>query len=368
MRRRGEPPSARPARVVLTPRARQRTEETARRLFERGQESPRKDSILRQVRALAARDSLWRGVIESRRDVVVIVPKSLCQTLCNRVARSYLQGFSSTSIPRSPCTWTSRFAPMRALGGNVGAGKIVGDLRVTRLRGRLRVTEDPRLALIPPMDSRSPRRFACRREWGGCGSTCVGSSLLGSIVCRGFGFEETLSGGILPFSHVLRTRIRFQTGSRFVGRPLVRPDQVAVLEFTPASYTKVRAALLEQDRLLRCGLVMDADTVLSKVRGLVRHSVRFKMPRGLFKPFAIPVSLEEEYTAGEFRIAARTQKPEIVVRPAYLRLGFNAELEVSNEERSGPGRGDPKLQATPPATTPRSVSSRGSQGLDRLGP
>ena len=109
------------------------------------------------------------------------------------------------------------------------------------------------------------------------------------------------------------------------------------LQFTPASYTKVRAALLEQDRLLRCGLVMDADTVLSKVRGLVRHSVRFKMPRGLFKPFAIPVSLEEEYTAGEFRIAARTQKPEIVVRPAYLRLGFNAELEVSNEELIRPG-------------------------------
>ena len=39
---------------------------------------------------------------------------------------------------------------VRALGGNVGAGKIVGDLRVTRLRERLRVTEDPRLALIPP--------------------------------------------------------------------------------------------------------------------------------------------------------------------------------------------------------------------------
>jgi hypothetical protein len=134
----------------------------------------------------------------------------------------------------------------------------------------------------------------------------------------------------------------------------VRSERVTVpCEFTPASYTKVRAALLEQDRLLRCGLVMNADTVLSKVRGLVRHSVRFTPPRTLFKPFSIPVSLEEEYTAGEFRIAARALRPEIVVRPAYLRLGFDAELEVRNEEMTRPGgEAIPKLQATPPRPGP----------------
>ena len=351
----GEPPSARPARVVLTPRARRRTEETARRLFERGQGVAARDSILRHVRALAARDSLWRGVVESRRDVVVIVPKSLCQTLCNRVARSYLQGIQLDLDPKVSVRVDQQIR-VRALGGNVGAGKIVGDLRVTRLRGRLRVTEDPRLTLIPPdgLEVTAPVRVQ-----EGLGRVRLDMrwdpSLLVSIVCRGFGFEETLTGGILPFSHVLRTRIRFQArGPRFVGRPVVRPDRVAVpCEFTPASYAKVRAALLEQDRLLRCGLVMDADSVLSRVRGLVRHSVRFTMPQRLFKPFSIPVSLEEEYTAGEFRIAARAQKPEIVVRPAYLRLGFNAELEVRNEEMIRPGgEAIPKLQATPPPASP----------------
>jgi len=114
----------------------------------------------------------------------------------------------------------------------------------------------------------------------------------------------------------------------------------------------VRAALLEQDQLLRCGLVMDADTVLSNVQALVRRSVRFRIPKTLFKPFSLPVSLEEEYMAGDFRIAARVKNPEVVVRSDYLRLGFGAELEVRNDEPVAPsGEPIPKLKALPPDTT-----------------
>lgn len=346
----GELPPVEAGRVMLTPLARQQMEEAARRLFDRGEGGLARDNILRHVRALAARDSLWQGIVASDRDVVAIVPQSLCQILCNRVARSYLQGVQLNLDPKVS-VHVDESIRVRALGGNVGAGKIVGDLRVTSLKGRMRVMEDPKLALLPPdgLEFTAPVRVE-----EGAGRVRLDMrwdpSFLVAIVCRGFGFEETLTGDILPFSHVLRTRIRFDAnGSRFIGRPRVRSEQVAVpCEFSPASYRKVRAALLEQDQLLRCGLVMDADTVLSKVRGLVRHSVSFKTPPTLFKPFSIPVSLEEEYTAGEFRIAARAQKPEIVVRPAYLRLGFNAELEVRNQEQIRPG-GEPipKLRAMP---------------------
>jgi hypothetical protein len=301
------------------------------------------------------RDSLWKGILESDRVVVAIVPKSLLQTLCNRVARSYLQGARLDFDP-NVLVRLNQPIRVRVLGGNVGAGKILGDLRVTHLHGRLRVTEDPKLALIPPdgLEFTAPVRVQDGRgrvkldmRWD--------PSFLVAIVCRGFGFEESLTGEILPFSHVVRTRIRFAVeGTRFRGRPIVRAERVSVpCEFTPSSYAKVRAALLEQDRLLRCGLVMDPDTVLAKVRGLVRHSVRFGIPSTLFKPFSLPVSLEEEYTAGEFRIAARVREPEVAVRSEFLRLGFGAELEVRSDEETSPG-GDPipELQATPPRGAP----------------
>ena len=347
----GEAQPVETGRVMLTPRAREQMEAAARRLFERGEGQVARDNVLRHVRALAARDSLWRGIVESDRDVAAVVPKSLCQILCNRVARSYLQGVQLDLDPKVSVHLDQQIR-VRALGGNVGAGKIVGDLRVTSLKGRLRVTEDPRLALIPPDGLEFTAPVLVQEGYGRVHLDMRWDpSFLVAVVCRGFGFEETLTGDILPFSRALRTRIRFDAkGSRFIGRPLVRPERMAVpCEFTPASFKKVRAALLEQDRLLHCGLVMDADTVLSRVRDLVRHSVHFTTPSTLFKPFSIPVSLEEEYTAGAFRIAARAQRPEIVVRPAYLRLGFDAELEVRNEEMIQPGGKEiPKLQATPP--------------------
>ena len=348
----GEPPAVeRPGRVILKPQGRERMERYARRLFRSGRGGAARDRLLSKVRALAARDTLWQGIVESDRDVVAILPKSLLQTLCNRVARSYLQGAQLDFDP-GVLVQVDEQIHVRVLGGNVGAGRIVGDLRVTHLEGRLRVTDDPKLVLIPPngLEFTAPvlvqegqGRVRLDMRWD--------PSLLVSIVCRGFGFEKTLTGEILPFSHILRTRIRFDVeGSRFTGRPIMRAERVTVpCEFTPASYDKVRAALLEQDRLLRCGLVMDPDTVLTRVRGLVRHRVRFEMPRSLFKPFLIPVLLEEEYTAGDFRIAARVQKPEIAVRSEYLRLGFGAELEVRNEEGKSPGEKPiPELQATPP--------------------
>ena len=350
-----EPPAtAQRGRVMLTPLARERTEREAHRLFQRGHGEGARNETLRRVRALAARDPLWRGIMESDRDVVAIVPKPMLQTLCNRVARSYLQ---AVRLDFDPGVVVRLNEPIRVrvLGGNVGAGKIVGNLRVTNLQGRLRVTDDPVLALIPPnaFELRAPIRVQEGRgrvtldmRWD--------PSLLVSIVCRGFGFKEALSGEILPFSHVLQTRIRMDIdGSKFVGRPLVRAERVIVpCEFTPTSYAKVRAALLEQDQLLRCGLVMDADTVMSSVQTLVRRSVRFRIPRTLFKPFSLPVSLEEEYTAGDFRIAARVRNPEVAVRSDYLRLGFGAELEVRNDEPVAPsGEPIPELKALPPDTT-----------------
>src|SRR6185312_10812980 len=100
-----------------------------------------RNDILRRVRALAARDSLWRGIVESDRDVVAIVPKPMLQTLCSRVARSYLQGVLLNFDP-GVIVRLNEPIRVRVLGGNVGAGKIVGTLRVTNLQGRLRVTDD----------------------------------------------------------------------------------------------------------------------------------------------------------------------------------------------------------------------------------
>jgi hypothetical protein len=316
--------------TVMNPEDRAFAEREVGRLYRRGLIHTGRNVLLRRVRTAAARDSLWQGLMASDRDVVAIVPLPVLQTLCNRVARSYVQGARLDFNPnlRAHLDQQIRF---KLLGGNVGAGRIVGNVRINHLYGRLSVSGDPELKLLPPdgLELTTPIRVQ-----GGSGRVKLDMrwdpSFLVAIVCRGFGFEQTLTGDVVPFSHVLQTRIRFAPeGSRVVGRPLVRRDRIRVpCEFTDPSLEKVRAALLEQDKFLRCGMVMDADTVLAKLRKLVRYRVRVALPRRLFKPFSLPVGVEEHYDAGDFRVSARMEGPEVAVRPKYLRFGFRAALMV----------------------------------------
>jgi hypothetical protein len=289
-----------------------------------------RDELIRRIRTLAARDSLWQGLAASDRDVVAIVPLPVLQTLCNRVARSYVQGARLDFDPNIR-THLNKEIRFKLLGGTAGAGRIEGDLHVNRLRGKLQVLGTPELALLPPdcfqltmpvLVVEGSGRVKMDMKWN--------PSLLVSLVCGGFNFEETLTGDVLPFSQVVQTRIRFRAdSSRFVGTPLVRQDRISVpCEFTPASLGKVRAALLEQDKFAKCGMVMDADAVLADLRTVIRRKVRFGLPRTIFKPFSVPVSVRQQYDTGDFRITAQMEDPEVVVRREYLRFGFRAALKV----------------------------------------
>ncbi len=324
----GGPPV--PVWTVVEPQERKRSQNELIRLYRRGLLHFGHAALLNRVRAFAARDSLWQGLMASDRDVVAIVPLAVLQSLCNRVARDYVQGARIDFDPHVRAHFDQEIQ-FRLLGGKSGAGHIVGDLLINHLHGQLRVEGNPNLKLLPPdgLELTAPIRVL-----QGSGRVKLDMkwdpNLLVGIVCRGFEFQQTLTGEVRPFSHVLQTRIRFDTdGPSVVGRPLVRRDRISVpCEFTPASLSKVRAALLEQDKFLKCGMVMNADSALAKLRTLVRHGVKFRMPRRLFKPFSLPVSLRQQYDAEDFRITARMEDPEVVVRPEYLRFGFRAALKV----------------------------------------
>ncbi len=323
-------PTPVPPWAVVEPRERRRSKNELIRLYRGGLSHFGHKALLNRVRAFAARDSLWQGLMASNRDVAAIVPLPVLQTLCNRVARSYIQGARLDFDPNVKAHFDQEIR-FNLLGGSSGAGHIVGDVRVTHLQGQLSVEGDPKLKLLPPDGleltapirvHRGSGRVRLDMRWD--------PNFLVAIVCRGFEFQSTLNGEVRPFTHALQTRIRFDTsGSRVLGRPVVRRDRVTVpCEFTPASLAKVRAALLEQDKFLKCGMVMNADSALARLRTLVRRDVEFRMPKRLFKPFSLPVSLRQQYDAEAFRITARMEDPEVVVRPEYLRFGFRAALQV----------------------------------------
>ena len=316
--------------TVVEPQERKRSENELIRLYRRGLSHFGHQALLNRVRAFAARDSLWRGLVASDRDVVAIVPLPVLQSLCDRVARNYIQGARLDFDPNVRARFDQEIR-FNLLGGTSGAGHIRGHVRVKHLQGELSVKGNPKLELLPPdgLQLTAPIRVL-----HGSGRVYLDMrwdpSLLVAILCRGFGYQETLTGEVRPFTHDLQTRIRFGTdGSSVMGLPEVRRDRVKVpCELTPASLAKVRSALLEQDTFLKCGVVLNADSAMARLRTLVRRDVAFRMPQRLFKPFSLPVSLRQEYDAEGFRITARMKDPEVVVRPTYLSFGFRGALQV----------------------------------------
>jgi hypothetical protein len=287
----------------------------------------------------------------------MIVPAPVVRTVATRVTRRYLKGVVVDVRPEATVRLDKELR-VKVLGEKVGVGRFKGTLRISHLKGTLSVAGDPRVTFDPP---REVAITAPLRVLAGRGSVNMDMewkpAYLVSAVCRGFRFQDTLAGDILPFGEDVTTRIRYAIrDSSIVGWPRVQRDTIRfVADLTGRSWGKVREKLIEQDRFNRCGIVMNADSVLVKLRTLVGRGIKVRLPPSIFKPFRLPVVLEGFYVAGGYRIEARAFDPAIEVRPEYLRLAFRANLRVSSQPdtaRRAPAMVAPAPRPGPPRNPP----------------
>jgi hypothetical protein len=300
-----------------------------------------------EVRALARRDTLWQALAASDRDVCVVLPAGLVQRGGRRLAMHYLRDATLDFDPKVRAHIDEKIH-VKLLGKDVGVGRIHGEVRVTHLEGRLQLAGLPELRLQPP-DEIVLRIPALAAE--GRGDLRLGlawdPAVLTSVVCRGFAFEERVRGDVVPFGHTLTARVRFALAdSEIVGVTRLQRDRVAIPAVpTPASLAKIKSVIEGEDKFMRCGLAIDVDEVMVSLEKLVRRGVKVRLPGKLFKPFRLPVRLEGEFAAGDYRVRAHAHDPELVMRPEYLRFGFQAGLDLEGPE-------------TPPARRPAGTTER----------
>ncbi len=303
----------------------------------RGVDQPETEeaSLRVEVARLAREDALWRGVVASDHDVVALVPARVMSAVVARASQRYVGG-ADVDIHPTKVSHLDQVVRARVLGNKTGVGRIKGTVLVSHLKGRLTVAGDPRVTFEPPGDLvvTAPIQIL-----GGRGAVTVDMdwdpAFLVSMVCRGFRFQETLVGEIQPFRDDVTMRIRCAVrDSSIVGRMRLQRD---VIRFSPdltdSSWSRVLAILVSQDRFTRCGMAMNPDSLLMTLKRLARRGVNVRLPERLFKPFRLPVMLESQYSAGDYRIEARAFDPAIAVTPEYLRLAFRADLRVSSVAR-----------------------------------
>ena len=315
-----------------------------------------------RVRALAERDSLWRALSDSDRDITAAVPEVYLERLSRHFVRHYLSDAEIDLGPGLRAQFEQEIR-IKILGKSVGAGKIRGSVRVIHLRGRLRPAEDLDLTLRPPnrLEFKLPviadsgrGRLRLDVDWD--------PAFLTGAVCKSFHYADTLEGEALPFRHALRGTVSLALSDSFlVGTTRVQRDRVPIpVVPLPAARAKLRSVLEEQDRFSRCGLAMDADKLLENILGRVRDGIAVRLPGNLFPAFRLPVTLVNEYGAGDFRIQAQAYDPEFVVRPSCLLVGFRARLRVepapdTTATSAGRYSGPPLLRPVPRRSSARTT-------------
>jgi hypothetical protein len=59
------------------------------------------------------------------------------------------------------------------------------------------------------------------------------------------------------------------------------------------SWKRVRTTLAEQDRLFRCGLALDPDRIIGRLRRRLRREFTVRLPRMLFRPVDLPAGFRQ---------------------------------------------------------------------------
>jgi len=279
---------------------------------------------------MAQRDTLWRALEASDRDVCAVIPDDYLERIAQHFVATYLRE-TDVDVEGDILAKIDSQVKTRMLGKDVGVGRIQGKFRVLRLTGRLRPAGTIELDLRPPnqlvcsvpVQAVSGRgRIACDIDWD--------PAFLTGLVCKGFEYRDTLDGVALPFRATLRGTVQLALADSFlVGRTTVRRDRIRVpVAPTLTARARMRRVLGDQDRFARCGIAMDADTTLERLLALLKTGIAVRLPERLFPPFHIPVTMVSDYGAGTFRIHASAHDPEFVLQPTYLRVGFQAGLQV----------------------------------------
>ena len=287
------------------------------------------ESLGVRVARLSSADPLWQAT-ESEDDVVAVIPHALLTRVIARASHRYLAGVSVNIRPEALIKVNSVLR-LKILGDRMGVGRLKGLIHLAHLQGRLAVAGKPRVRLDPPNELVITAPVGVQAGRGAIHMDMAWDpAMLVSVVCRGFHFSEALAGDILPVRDTLTTRIRFSVeDSNIVCRPRVPRDTVRMkADLDDASWNKVRQKLVEQDRFGRCGLVMNADSVLVSLKKLAQTGMNLKLPAKAFKPFRMPVTLERSYTAEAYQVEARAYDPAIAVDRRYLKLGFHVDLKV----------------------------------------
>ncbi|HEY6555005.1 MAG TPA: hypothetical protein VI669_16740 [Vicinamibacteria bacterium] len=279
----------------------------------------------------AAAEPLVASAFADPGQVAVAMRSGLIEELAGRVARRYLdhvtldlagvEASSSGELRRK--TFLGRFK-LGEWSVSVEVGDLVGDLRAGPPRVRLRA---PNL-----IDVEVPAEV---KETEGGATIHFGwnSKSLANVVCKDFDLTRDIRGRVLAQKHVLSGALQLEnSGETLTATPLFPDRRVQLkLDLTPRSWVVVEEALRSQDSFGKCGMVMDPDRGLVKLRELAARGIGVQLPESIFRKVSLPARLRQAVKVDGRTVGLRLKAESLRVESGTLWSSVTVQVATSTK-------------------------------------
>ena len=260
----------------------------------------------------------------------------LLGALLKRVAARYLDRVE-LDLPLGAKVDASGEVRVNKLGlREVHAGTWTLHLVIHRIRGVLAAREpvvsledERRIGLrLPVALQRASGSATLRFEWDARG--------LANVVCRDFTIERKLEATAEPTVETFSGSLAVEAqGPSLHARPTFKDVPYTVRPVpTAESWKVIEAALAEQDSFTKCGIALDPEAMLPKLRARLAAGFPVRLPRKLFRAFELPASLSTS-VEHEGRTLALAVSPA-ALRFAHGALWYGSRITVAKQDPSKP--------------------------------
>ena len=270
-------------------------------------------------------------------DVILGIRPALVEGVLREVAVRYLDRVA-LDLPLEKQVHDAHDVSVGTFLGKVDAGTWTLDVTIHRVRGLLRA-QPPSVAAAPDNALTVTLPVVLQEAHGSATVRFAWDSRsLASVVCRDFEVTRRLDGEVISKQYPVAGAFQLSAGPetlRAEPRFPSREFRIGV-DLTDKSWAEVRAAIQEQDDVTKCGLALDPDKLLSKIRERLREGFDVKLPRSLFRPVDFPAAVRQDVTIGDRRIDLAVQTRALRITPVAVWYGADVHTRIGPEGSAAP--------------------------------
>ena len=102
-------------------------------------------------------------------------------------------------------------------------------------------------------------------------------------------------------------------------------------EPTEESWAHIRELLQSQDKIFRCGIALNAESMEARLREILRKGFRFRLPDSVLRPIAMPSSVSETIALAGHTLNVAASPSGVKLTPEWLWYGIAVELTHEDE-------------------------------------